>query len=233
MLPLLGCAESGPEFPPDAPGLANGSDLVRDEPREGSAGPPEALEPTALRAVFLGTSLTEGYGLANPEVEAWPARIGALAAGDGIPVRVVNAGSAGETSAGAVRRLAWVLQEPADLVVIETGANDGLRALPVSELEANLDTILAYLRDALPEARVAVVQMEAPPNLGPEYSEAFRAVYGRVATRWDATLIPFPLEGVAGVPSMNQGDGIHPTAQGHRLMAESAWPTLRTLFQEP
>jgi len=180
--------------------------------------------------VFMGTSLTEGLGLARPEVEAWPARIGELADLAGIPLRVVNAGLSGETSAGSLRRLDWVLRQPADIFVLETGANDGLRALPIDDLEANLDSIVQRVRLGSPGTRIALVAMEAPPNLGETYAAAFRDVFPRVARRWNATLVPFPLDGVAGIPVLNQGDGIHPTSEGHWIMARNAWPALQALM---
>jgi acyl-CoA thioesterase-1 len=180
----------------------------------------------------MGTSLTEGLGLANPTTESWPSQVRALAREAGIALSIVNAGVSGETSAGALRRIDWLLRDPPEVLVIETGANDGLRALSVDELEANLDSMLAKVRAAAPGTRVAVVQMEAPPNLGPEYTEEFRSVFLRVAERWGATFVPFPLEGIAGVSALNQQDGTHPTAEGHRRMAANAWPVLQALFRE-
>jgi acyl-CoA thioesterase I len=198
---------------------------------DGALQPPAAAEGSdALPLVlFVGTSLTEGLGLANPADEAWPARVGALARAEGIPIRVRNAGLSGETSAGALRRLEWVLDPAAspDVVVVETGANDGLRGLPLDALEANLDALFQALRRALPEAGLVLAGMEAPPNLGPGYTEGFRDIFPRVAARWDAELVPFLLEGVAGEARLNQPDGIHPTARGHELMARTAWPAIR------
>ncbi len=231
LLPFLlaACAETGEEYPgsrPDAPPPA--------PPGAGASSAEAPSAPDALgagpRIVFLGTSLTEGYGLARPEVEAWPARIGEMAREAGHPVVVVNAGLSGETSAGSLRRLDWVLREPADLLVVETGANDGLRALSLEDLERNLDAILRRAGDSSSSTRVALVAMEAPPNLGPDYADAFREVFPRVAERWGAALIPFPLDGVAGIPALNQSDGIHPTAAGHRIMAAHAWPVLDSLL---
>jgi len=207
--------------------------MVREEPREGSSATAGGLaDDSGPRVVFLGTSLTEGLGLSDPEAQAWPSQVRALAATAGISVQIVNAGVSGETSAGALRRVEWLLRDPPDLFVIETGANDGLRALPVSQLESNLDSLLARIQSVSPSTRVAVVQMEAPPNLGAEYTEEFRSVFPRVVERWGAILIPFPLDGIAGVATLNQADGTHPTAEGHRRMAEIAWPTLQPLFRE-
>lgn len=184
-----------------------------------------------VRVLFVGTSLTEGLGLDRPDLEAWPAQVGALAAAGGYQIRVRNAGLSGETSAGALRRLDWILSgDPFDIFVLETGANDGLRGLPLDDLEDNLNAILARVRQGAPEAQVILAGMEAPPNLGPAYTEQFRAIFPRVAARWDAALIPFLLEGVAGEPSLNQADRIHPTAEGQARMAQVAWPVLESLL---
>jgi acyl-CoA thioesterase I len=189
-------------------------------------------DPAAPLVLFVGTSLTEGLGLADPLEEAWPARVEDRAREAGLELRFRNAGLSGETSAGALRRLDWVLQEPPAVVILETGANDGLRGLPVSQLEENLDGIFSILRERAPGARLVLAGMEAPPNLGPDYASAFRSVFPRVASRWGAELIPFLLEGVAGVPELNQTDRIHPTADGHDRMAGVAWPILVPLLRE-
>ncbi len=193
-------------------------------------GPPnEAREPPLV--LFVGTSLTEGLGLGEPDAEAWPARVDARARAEGWDIRVRNAGLSGETSAGALRRIDWVLDEPPAVVVLETGANDGLRGLPVAELEGNLDGILERVRDRAPEARLVLVGMEAPPNMGADYASAFREVFPRVAERWGAEFIPFLLEGVAGEAALNQADRIHPTAEGHDRMAATAWDILEEVLR--
>ncbi len=183
--------------------------------------------------MFLGTSLTEGLGLTDPGREAWPARIQAMADSAGIPINVVNAGLSGETSAGALRRTSWILQTPAELIVVETGANDGLRGLPLDALEANLDSILAEIERRAPEATVVLVGMEALPNMGENYADGFRAVYPRVAARWGAHLLPFRLflGEVAGTAEFNQDDGIHPTAEGHLRIAEGSWRFLEPILR--
>ncbi len=173
-------------------------------------------------ALFLGTSLTAGYGLDNPD-QAFPALIQERLDTDGMPVQVINAGVAGDTSAGGLRRLARLLDRPIVLVVLELGANDGLRGLEVDALADNLDEAARMVRAAHPDAGLIIAGMEAPPNLGPRYTEEFRAVFPAVAAEHDATLIPFLLAGVAGNPTLNQADGIHPTAGGHRLIADLVW----------
>jgi acyl-CoA thioesterase-1 len=175
--------------------------------------------------VFVGTSLTAGYGLA-PE-RAYPAVVGRLAAAENLPIRVVNAGLSGETSAGALRRVDWVLRSPAHVVVVETGANDGLRALDVDATRDNVAVLIRRIRSVQPGARLFLVQMEAPPNFGPDYTTLFREMYPAIARETGATLIPFLLEGVAAVPEMNQADGIHPNVAGAERVAQTVWAALR------
>jgi acyl-CoA thioesterase I len=148
----------------------------------------------------------------------------------GLGVRIVNAGSSGETSAGALRRLDWVLNEPAAVVVVETGANDGLRGLNVDSTASTLRSIVKGIRERAPTARIAIMQMEAPPNLGADYTRRFHALYGDVARETGVILIPFLLDGVAGVASLNQADGIHPTAACAVRVARNVWPTLDSLL---
>lgn len=172
----------------------------------------------------MGTSLTAGLGL-DPD-SAYPAVLQRMADSAGYAARIVNAGLSGETSAGAVRRLEWLLRQPAAVVMIETGANDGLRGLDVDSTRANLTAIVREVKRALPGAAVLLVQMEAPPNLGAAYTRRFRENYPEVAKREGATLVPFLLAGVAGDRRLNQGDGIHPTEEGARIVARNVWPTL-------
>ena len=180
---------------------------------------------TGPRVVFLGTSLTAGLGLAGPE-ESYVTALDALADSAGLPFQAVNAGVSGETSAGGLRRLDWALREPLDVLFLELGANDGLRGHDVETLRSNLLEIIARTRTRNPDARIVLAGMEAPPNLGERYTSAFREVFPEVAGRTGVILVPFLLDGVAGVPELNQDDRIHPTPEGHRRMAETAWPYL-------
>lgn len=201
--------------------------------RTASLPPPSAPAPSDdPRAVvlFLGTSLTEGLGLA-PEEPAYPERIQRRIDDEGLPFRVVNAGVSGDTSAGGLARLDWVLRNPVDVLVVELGANDGLRGLPVPALEENLRSVVRKAREANPAMAVLLLAMEAPPNLGPDYVEAFRETFTRVAAQEDARLVPFFLDGIAGIADMNQSDGIHPTARGHQLMAERVWTVLEPVLR--
>jgi len=158
---------------------------------------------------------------------AFQARI----AEEGLPYRAVNAGVSGETSAGALRRLDWLLQQPVAVLVVETGANDGLRGQDPEATRGNIQAILDRARRQSLPPRIVLLGMEAPPNLGAEYTRRFRSVFPELARKNDALLVPFLLEGVAGIPSMNQADGIHPTAEGHRRIADTVWKALRPLLQ--
>jgi acyl-CoA thioesterase-1 len=188
--------------------------------------------PTALkRLLFVGTSLTAGLGL-EPE-QAYPARIARRIDSLDLPYRVDNAGYSGETSAGALRRIDWLVREPVDVFVLETGANDGLRGLSVDSMRANIQAIIDRVRAASPNVRILLLGMEAPPNLGPRYTSEFRKVFPELAERNGATLLPFLLVGVAAVDSLNQGDGIHPNVAGSRRLAETVWSALLPLLAEP
>ena len=180
--------------------------------------------------LFVGTSLTAGYGLDDPAREAYPAVLQRMADSAGLDVEMVNAGYSGETSAGALRRVSWLLDRygaRTHVVVVETGANDGLRALDPDTMRTNIDSIVRLVQHRLPGAKVLLVQMEAPPNLGADYTRRFHAVFPAIARARDVTLLPFILEGVAGVARMNQGDGIHPTVQGAQVAARNVWPGIR------
>ena len=174
--------------------------------------------------VFLGTSLTAGLGV-EPE-EAFPAVLQQKIDSASLPFEVVNAGLSGETSAGALRRTDWLLRQPIDVLVLETGANDGLRGLNVDSTKANIQAIISRVLAAKPAARIMLVQMEAPPNLGTGYTSRFRAMFPDLARENGIGLLPFLLEGVAGERALNQNDGIHPTAEGARKVADNLWPGL-------
>ena len=178
--------------------------------------------------VFLGTSLTAGYGVGSDL--AFPARIQQKIDSAGLPFRVVNAGISGETSAGGLRRLDWALNQPVDVLVLELGANDGLRGIDPDEMRRNLDAILTRTRERYPDAALILVGMEAPPNLGDAYTSRFRRTFTELATQHRATLVPFLLEGVAAQPGFNIEDGIHPNEQGHRILANTVWERLGPLL---
>ncbi len=203
-------------------------DTVRTDstgPAEGQTGPDSTSVAGAARVLIVGTSLTAGYGLDNPD-DSYPSVLQRMADSAGYRISIQNAGLSGETSAGALRRIDWLLRDKFDVVVIETGANDGLRGLDVDSTQANLRGIVQAVKRALPEAKVGLVQMEAPPNLGARYTTAFRENFSTVAREEGVTLFPFLLEGVGGVAKFNQRDGIHPNPEGARLLAANVWPVL-------
>jgi acyl-CoA thioesterase-1 len=179
--------------------------------------------------VFLGTSLTAGLGL-EPE-QAFPGLIQQKIDSAGLDYRVVNAGVSGETSAGARRRVEWLLREPIVVLVLETGANDGLRGLSPDSLRANIQAIIDRAKAMQPSVRIVLVGMRVPPNYGRTYSQRFEALYPELARANGAELVPFLLEGVGGVPSLNQPDGIHPTAEGQLKMAETVWRVLEPVLR--
>jgi acyl-CoA thioesterase I len=196
---------------------------------------PASTTPTAAGArrtiLFLGTSLTAGLGL-DPD-SAYPQLIQRKIDASSLPYQVVNAGVSGETSAGLLRRLDWVLQRPADVIVVETGANDGLRGIPIESVRSSIDAILTKIRSARPTATIALVQMEAPPNFGQQYTTAFHEMFGSVAKEHGAVLLPFLLDSVAGYPRLNQADGIHPNPIGERKVADNVWRGLEPLLTTP
>jgi acyl-CoA thioesterase-1 len=201
-------------------------DAARDAVTDAASAAPAEERPVV---VFLGTSLTAGLGLRRAS-EPYPARLGALADSAGRPIEVVNAGVGGDTSAGGLRRLDWALDRDVDALVIELGANDGLRGQDPSALEENLRTIVARSRARHPDLAILLLGMEAPTNLGSDYTRRFRSVFPRVAESSGIALVPFLLDGVAGVPELNQADAIHPTAAGHDRMARTVWPILDSLL---
>jgi acyl-CoA thioesterase-1 len=188
-----------------------------------------APEPDARPVIlFVGTSLTAGLGL-DPS-EAYPALVQQKLDAAGLSYRVVNAGVSGETSAGALRRIDWLMRQPVAVLVLETGANDGLRGQDPEETRANIQAILDAVRRREPKPRVVLAAMEALPNYGDAYRRRFRSIYPELAKANGATLVPFLLDGVAGDPVLNQPDGIHPTADGHARVAENVWKALRPVL---
>ncbi|NNL65361.1 MAG: arylesterase [Myxococcales bacterium] len=193
------------------------------------------VEDSRRVVLFLGDSLSAGYGL--PLGESFPARIQQRIDAEGLPFRVVNAGVSGDTTAGGLRRIEWLLRQPVDTLVIQLGGNDMLRGLDLNALRSNLRRIAERTRKAHPGAALVVAGMQAPANLGRDYASAFRASFEQLAAEFDAAYIPFLLEGVAMQPGLNQSDGIHPTAEGHERVAETVWgvlaPVLRSRSEAP
>jgi acyl-CoA thioesterase-1 len=189
--------------------------------------------PVATRTktlVFLGDSLTAGLGL-QPS-EAFPALVAEKVRAAGLPFEIQNAGLSGETSAGALRRVDWLLQRPIDVLVIELGGNDGLRGLPVKSLKANLQAIIDKAKVKNPTLKIVIAGMQIPPNLGADYAADFARVFAELARENNAGLIPFLLQGVGGDRDLNQQDMIHPTAAGHRIVADLVWRTLEPILRK-
>jgi acyl-CoA thioesterase I len=179
------------------------------------------------RVVFLGDSITAGYGV--DAEQAFPAIVRDALANEGVQIDIVNAGRSGDTTAGGLARIDWILQQKPDIVVVGLGGNDGLRAQDVKSSEANLRAIVTKARDG--GAQVLLLGMLIPPNYGPEYTKGFREIYPRIAQEMNVPLVPFLLEGVGGEARLNQGDGIHPTADGHQIVAQNVLPHLRELLR--
>ena len=228
VMSLLAASGCGPDDA-GAPAGASTGDSSAEDPERAAAD--TGISAAGPRVVFVGTSLTAGFGLSTPD-EAFAARLQELADSAGVPARMVNAGVSGETSAGGLRRIAWVLGDTVHVLVLELGANDGLRGLDPDALQDNLEAIIDSTRAHWPDARVVLVGMEAPPNLGPRYTRAFHDVFPAVARARETALVPFLLEGVGGVRELNQDDGIHPTAEGHWRMARTIWPVLEPMLHE-
>ncbi len=180
--------------------------------------------------LFFGNSLTAGMGL-DPE-EAFPAVIQSKLDSLRLDYQVVNAGLSGETTASGKNRLNWVLKQKVDIFVLELGANDGLRGIPLEETRNNLQTIIDAVRQKNPEARIILAGMQIPPNMGKEYTTEFREIFPELAQKNNAELIPFLLEDVAGIPELNQEDGIHPTTEGQKIVANNVWKILQAVISD-
>lgn len=179
--------------------------------------------------MFFGDSITAGYGLEMEQ--AFPALIQREIDKLGWSYSVINAGLSGETSAGGLRRVNWVLQRRVDVFVLELGGNDGLRGIATASTKENLQGIIDRVKERYPESVILLTGMEAPPNMGQDYTNAFRAIFSDLATENDLPFMPFILEDVGGIPELNLPDGIHPTAKGHEIVAENVWEILKPLIR--
>jgi len=180
--------------------------------------------------VFLGDSLTAGFGV--EPAEAFPALVADKIRAAGLPFEVENAGLSGDTSAGGLRRIDWLLQRPIDVLVIELGANDGLRGLDLKAMKTNLQAIIDKAKTKNPTVKIVLAGMQVPPNLGAEYASGFQRVFNELAHDNNAVLIPFLLEGVGGQRELNQADLIHPNPAGHRIIADLVWRTLEPILRK-
>jgi acyl-CoA thioesterase-1 len=183
---------------------------------------------SSKKILFFGDSLTAGYGL---EVsQAFPALIQQKLDSLELDYTVINAGLSGETTASGKNRLGWVLEDDIEIIIIELGANDGLRGIPLSETQANLKSMVATVKQKLPNAEIILAGMKIPPNMGPDYTAEFEGIFPELASAEKVHLIPFLLEDVAGIPELNQGDGIHPTVEGQKIVAQNVWDILGPLL---
>lgn len=179
--------------------------------------------------LFFGDSITAGYGLSAED--AYPAHVEAALVKKGIEVKVVNAGLSGETSAGGLSRIDWILRQPIDIFVLELGANDGLRGLPLDQTRSNLQAIIDKVKAKNPDVKIVLAGMMVPPNLGKEYTTEFKNIYPSLAKTNNAVLIPFLLEGVAGDGNLNIADGIHPNVEGHKIVANTVLKRIEPLLK--
>ncbi|NOT73804.1 MAG: arylesterase [Cyclobacteriaceae bacterium] len=174
---------------------------------------------SSLKVVlFFGDSLSAGYGL-SPE-EAFPALVEKSMIKNGVSVKVVNAGLSGETTAGGLARVDWILRQPIHVFVLELGGNDGLRGLPIDQTKSNLQSIIDKVKKKYPDCKIVLAGMMVPPNMGKDYATSFQNLFKDIAKKNDATLIPFLLQDVGGIEKLNQADGIHPNAEGHKIVAK-------------
>lgn len=178
--------------------------------------------------MFFGDSITAGYGL-DP-VHAYPSVLDSLLDNRGFNVKIINAGSSGETSAGGLNRIDWVLRQKVDIFVLELGANDGLRGLPLEQTSKNLTDIIRRVRLKYPDVDIVIAGMMVPPNLGEDYTVKFKKIYPTLAKEYNATFIPFLLNGVAGKADLNLADGIHPNVEGHKIVANNILNTFIELL---
>ncbi len=185
-------------------------------------------QPTKV-ILFYGDSITAGYGLSTEE--AFPALIEKQLNKGGKTYKVINAGLSGETSAGGLSRIDWVLRQPIDVFVLELGANDALRGLPLEQTEKNLQHIIDKVKSKYPNAQIVVAGMMVPPNIGQEYTTRFQQIFPRLAKNNKATLIPFLLQDVAGISKLNLPDGIHPNSDGHKIVAQNVVKVIAPLLK--
>lgn len=178
--------------------------------------------------LFFGDSLTAGYGLSVED--AFPALVQDKLIKGGKKAKVINAGLSGETSAGGLSRIDWILRQPVDIFVLELGANDGLRGLPVEQTEKNLQAIINKVKAKYPDTKIVIAGMMVPPNMGPEYTSKFRKIFPELAKKNNASLIPFLLENVAGNEKLNQADGIHPNIEGHKIVADNVYKVINSMW---
>lgn len=190
----------------------------------------ESVEDNRKVILFFGNSITAGYGIDMSE--AFPALIQQRLDSLGYSYHVINAGLSGETSAGGLSRIDWVLKTPVDIFALELGGNDGLRGISLDDTEKNLSEIIEKVKQSNPQVKIIVAGMQIPPNMGQEYTDRFKRIFPSLAEKHHTALIPFILEGVGGIPELNLADGIHPTPEGHKILANNVWAVLKPIIEE-
>ena len=212
--------------------MVNSEDNQKKQAIHQSANSHVQKEITALPAkkniVFFGNSLTAGYGL-DPS-EAFPSLIQARIDSLRLPYKVINAGVSGETSADGLSRIDWILRQPVSIFILELGGNDGLRGLPADATYKNLNAIIDRVKVKCPDAKIIIAGIQVPPNMGETYSAKFRAIFPQLAKKNKVLLLPFILEGVGGIPTLNQKDGIHPNVEGEKIVTENVWRILKGIL---
>lgn len=207
----------------------NGNKKTEPGQTEATTGEKQVAKTKTKTILFFGNSLTAAYGLDDPTdgfAGLTQKKIDSL----GLGYKVVNAGVSGETSAGGNSRVDWILKQPVDVFILELGGNDGLRGIPVSETKKNLQSILDKVKAKYPDAKLVLAGMQMPPSMGKTYITDFKNVYPELAAKNNITLIPFLLEHVGGEPKLNLPDGIHPTEEGHKIVAETVWKSLKSIL---
>lgn len=185
---------------------------------------------TQKNILFFGNSLTAGYGLDDPGTESFPSIIQHDLDSLKLPYKAINGGLSGETTSDGKNRINWQLRQPIEIFVLELGANDGLRGIPVAETEVNLQSIIDQVKAKYPKVKMILTGMQVPPNMGGKYADDFKKVFPRLAKKNDMKFVPFLLENVAGIRSLNQKDGIHPTATGAKIVAQNVWLVLQGML---
>lgn len=204
-----------------------GDDQTNAKPADNApVGAESSSEPKNI--LFFGTSLTAGYGL--EQGEAYPELLQKRLDSLKMPYKAVNGGLSGETSAAGKSRISWLLKQPVAVFVLELGANDGLRGIAVKETTLNLQSIIDQVKKKYPQVKLVLTGMEVPPNMGQQYASDFRNMFKALAAKNDMVFVPFLLDGVAGIPKLNQNDGIHPTAEGQKILANNVWEKLKDVL---
>jgi acyl-CoA thioesterase-1 len=207
-------------------GCSNNKQEVSHNQQDSAKSKPAGSVSKTKTILFFGNSITAGYGV-DPS-EAFPALIQDKIDSLKLNYKVVNAGVSGETSSGGDSRISWILRQPIDIFVLELGGNDGLRGIPLTETKKNLQDIIDKVKEKYPGAKVILAGMQIPPNMGERYITTFKKIYPELAKENETMLIPFLLQGVGGDPALNQPDRIHPTPEGHKIVAENVWKVLRS-----